>query len=64
MKYLLECNQTADSHTGYQETAGTFEDFGPAERLKQALELITGPDTWTIWRIEYHFDGRAEGDRS
>ena len=63
MKYLVECDDVLDKETGAQMTAGTFESFSMAETAKRHMIAKTGQQ-WTIWRIEYNFEGCADGDKS
>ncbi len=63
MKYLVECDEPHNVETGEHLTVGTFDNFTAAVIAQRYAETSTRKP-WTIWRIEFHYEGRAEGDRS
>lgn len=62
MRYLVECDDVIEP-CAMHLTAGTFETFNYAEAARRIMEETTGLK-WTVWYIEFHYDGVAEGDRT
>lgn len=60
MNDLVQCDEFIPT-SGEQLTAGAFLSFNYAEEARRIMEETTGKK-WTVWYVEYHFDGCHEGD--
>lgn len=64
MKYLIECDSPVIGSDGTVNACFVSCDkFSDAEWAKTYMEQTTGIK-WSIWRVEYHFEGAADGDKS
>lgn len=62
MRYLVEQDKPM-SHDNVTMAFCTCDNYAQAEAARDTMVALTGV-SWTIWIIEYHFEGRMDGDNS